>query len=105
MENEPLPPASSPPPPPPIPPGAYPQQALAYHHAMAGPRAPTGVTVLSILGIVLASLYLLVGASGLLMGAGTLMMSRVAGAPAVFNEMMGYLAWEAGTAVVRGLIG
>lgn len=61
--------------------------------------------VLSILGIVLASLSLLVGAYGLLMGAGTLMMSRVSGTPAVFNGMMGYMAWEAGTAVVRGLIG
>ena len=105
MEHE---PATPPPPPPPYgayPPGAYGQQPLAYHHAVGGPRAPMGVMVLSILGIVLASMWLLVGAYGLLMGAGTLMMSRVAGAPAVFNGMAGYLAWEAGTAVVRGLIG
>jgi len=32
-------------------------------------------------------------------------MARVSGTPAVFNGMMGYMAWEAGTAVVRGLIG
>jgi hypothetical protein len=88
-----------------MPPSVYPHQPLAYRQAFGGPRAPTGVMVLSILGIVLASLSLLVGAYGLLMGAGTLMMSRVSGTPAVFNGMMGYMAWEAGTAVVRGLIG
>ena len=102
MDHEPPPPPS---PPPAIPPGVYPHQPLAYHHAVGGPRTPTGVMVLSILGIVLASVWLLVGAYGLMMGAGAFVMSRAPGFGPGVDGMLGYLAWESGTAVVRGLMG
>src|SRR3954469_9578349 len=39
------------------------------------------------------------------MGAGAIFMSQAAGTAAGVDGMFGYLAWEAGTAVVRGLIG
>lgn len=100
------PPPSPPPPYPGSPAAAHAQQPLTYQHAFIGRRAPTGVTVLSILSIVLGSFWLLVGAYGLLLGVGAIFMSQTAaGTAAGVDGMVGYLAWEAGTAVVRGLIG
>src|SRR4051794_21027457 len=60
-----VPPPPPPPPPPQFPPGSYPPVALAYHHPMAVPR-PAGITAIAIIGIVLASLWILTGLGGVL---------------------------------------
>jgi hypothetical protein len=81
---------------------------LAYQHAGELRRAPAGVLVLSILGIVLASAWLLVGAYGLLMSAGLLFMFWGAGGAqslGTVDGLIALLAWQCGTAVVRGLLG
>jgi MFS family permease len=97
-------------PPPPLPyanypPGAYPPQMLGYQQPVAVVR-PTAVTVLAIFGIVLASLWMLMGlGSGVslvvlfsFMGSAFPPMSQLAGFRAV-------MIWSTVSGVVGALIG
>src|SRR4051812_12754434 len=93
-----------PPTPPVYPPAGDFPVALAYHAQTSGPLRPTGVTVLSIFGIVLASFGLLAGLSGAMSLILFAVMGRtMAGLPNM-DGYREYMLWEGSTGVVRGLL-
>jgi hypothetical protein len=92
-----------PPPPPPFPPGSYPPVALVYHQPVTVPR-PTGVTVLAIIGIVLAALWILTGLGGVLSLMVMFAFVTPGMMPANFADIRAVMLWNGVSAVISGLI-
>jgi hypothetical protein len=104
MEHTPPPPGPGfPPPAPQFPPGSYPPVALLYHQPTAIPR-PAGVTAIAIIGIVLASLWILTGLGGALSLAVMITFMTPGMMPPGFSGFRAVMLWNGISGLVSGLI-